>query len=196
MIVTGGVRVARSRSCGVAHRGTRHLLCGDVLFAGFFGVFRSARDDWGGKIMGRAPVGGNIDALLGEFRHALSREVRDTALRAFIQRQADVPVLSAERAISIDALGPNEKRFHGTKVPLFYFPGSVLASPCADKFGYLTPAAVRTATKLPFNVATQSLLGQLGVAMGNPAAQAGPDSTIDAGFTYFGQFVDHDITFD
>jgi hypothetical protein len=146
--------------------------------------------------MGRGPTIGNLGGAVGDIGRALTREVRDTALRAFIDRQPDVPRLIPEREISIDALKSGEKRFHGTKVPLFYFPGSQVASPCADKFGYMTPVAVRNATKLPFNVGSQSLLGQLGVAMGNPAAQAGPDSTIDAGYTYFGQFVDHDITFD
>ena len=69
----------------------------------------------------------------------------------------------------------------------------------------MSPAATRAATKLPFNVATQTLLGQLGNMMGDPGrdpnisshnpADAGV-SSIPAGFTYFGQFVDHDITLD
>ena len=32
--------------------------------------------------------------------------------------------------------------------------------------------------------------------MGDPGRETSPDSTLPAGFTYFGQFVDHDITFD
>ncbi|MEJ2541880.1 MAG: hypothetical protein P8188_18250, partial [Gemmatimonadota bacterium] len=65
--------------------------------------------------------------------------------------------------------------------------------------------ATRSSTKLPFNVATQALLGRLGDMMGDPgrdpnvgshdAADAGV-SSIPAGYTYFGQFVDHDITLD
>jgi hypothetical protein len=144
--------------------------------------------------MGIGPTIGGIN--LNEFTKSLSKSVRDVALKGFLERQPELPVLTPEREISIAALRENLKRFHGAKVPLSYFPGSVISSPCADMFGYLTPAAVRTATKLPFNVGTQQLLGNLGAAMGNPAAQAGPDSTIDAGFTYFGQFVDHDITLD
>jgi hypothetical protein len=69
----------------------------------------------------------------------------------------------------------------------------------------MSSAATRAATKLPFNVATQALLGKLGNMMGdagrdpNPASHNPADagvSSIPAGFTYFGQFVDHDITFD
>jgi hypothetical protein len=148
--------------------------------------------------MAREPTGtGGINIPnLSEFRKALDPQVRKKALKVFLDKIQEIPRLSPEREISVEALRESVKRFHGTKVPLSYFPGSVVRSPCADKFGYMTPAAVRTATKLPFNLGTQTLLGNLGAAMGNPAAQAGADSTIPAGYTYFGQFVDHDVTFD
>ena len=106
---------------------------------------------------------------------------------------------------SVRALKPESRRFHGVKLELSWFPFPKVTSPCADKFGYMSSAATRTATKLPFNVATQALLGQLGNLMGDPGrdpnigsnnpADAGV-SSIPAGFTYFGQFVDHDVTFD
>lgn len=106
---------------------------------------------------------------------------------------------------SVRALKPEVRRFHGTKIALSWFPFPKLASACADRFGYMSSAATRASTKLPFNVATQALLGQLGNLMGDPGrdpnvgsqnpADAGV-STIPAGYTYFGQFVDHDITFD
>ena len=69
----------------------------------------------------------------------------------------------------------------------------------------MSSVAVRAATKLPFNVANQALLGQLGGMMGDPGRDPNPGShnpadagvsAIPAGYTYFGQFVDHDITFD
>ena len=106
---------------------------------------------------------------------------------------------------SIRALKPELRRFHGTKIELTWFPFPFITSPCADRFGYMSSAATRNATKLPFNAATQLLLGQLGDLMGDtgrdpiPMSQNPADpgvSTIPAGFTYFGQFVDHDITFD
>ena len=97
---------------------------------------------------------------------------------------------------SIEALRPRVKRFHGIKVNLGYFPFPWIKSPCADKFCYLTPASVRSASSLPFNIANQVLLGQLGDIMGDPGRDTGADSIIPAGFTYFGQFVDHDITLD
>jgi hypothetical protein len=106
---------------------------------------------------------------------------------------------------SVPALKPASRRFHGTKIPLYWFPFPWLSSACADKFGYMSSAAVRAATKLPFNVTMQALLNKLGDMMGdagrdpNPLSQNPADpgvSNIPAGFTYFGQFVDHDVTFD
>ena len=122
-------------------------------------------------------------------------------------KPADLPAekLPEDVQESILALKPGIRRFHGVKIPLYWFPFHWLSSACADRFGYMSSAATRAATKLPFNVATQALLGQLGNMMGdaahdpNPASNNPADagvSTIPAGFTYFGQFVDHDITFD
>ncbi len=120
---------------------------------------------------------------------------------------AAVPVekLPEDIKTSIRALKPEVRRFHGAKLSLSWFPFPALTSACADKFGYMSSVATRTATKLPFNVATQALLGQLGNMMGDPGRDPNPASqnpavagvsSIPAGFTYFGQFVDHDITFD
>jgi hypothetical protein len=106
---------------------------------------------------------------------------------------------------SMRALKPGLRRFHGTKLELSWFPFPGVTSSCADKFGYMSSAAIRNATKLPFNVTTQALLGQLGDLMGDPGRDPNVGShnpgdagvsSIPAGFTYFGQFVDHDITFD
>jgi hypothetical protein len=144
------------------------------------------------------PVAGlrnRAPAAAREIADVLSADVRTRAVREFVQHQPEIPVLTEEREISIAALKPRLKRFHGTKVPLAYFPFPAVASPCADKFGYMSPAKVRTATALPFSVANQILLGKLGDFMGTQGT-AGADSIIPAGFTYFGQFVDHDVTFD
>jgi heme peroxidase len=122
-------------------------------------------------------------------------------------KPAAVPVekLPEDVKESIPALKPAARRFHGVKIPLYWFPFPWLSSACADRFGYMSSPATRAATKLPFNVAIQALLGQLGNMMGdvgrdpnilsNNPADAGV-SSIPAGFTYFGQFVDHDITLD
>ena len=113
--------------------------------------------------------------------------------------------LPEEVKVSIRALTPATRRFHGTKLELSWFPIPPLISPCGDRFGYMSSAATRAATRLPFNVTTQALLAQLGNMMGDPGREPNPDShdptvaavsNIPAGFTYFGQFVDHDITFD
>ena len=106
---------------------------------------------------------------------------------------------------SVRALKPEFHRFHGAKLALSWFPFPALISSCADRFGYRSSVAVRAATKLPFNVANQALLGQLGGMMGDPGRDPDPGSNnpadlgvsvIPAGYTYFGQFVDHDITLD
>jgi hypothetical protein len=106
---------------------------------------------------------------------------------------------------SIRALKPEARRFHGAKISLSWFPFPGLVSPCADRFGYMSTVSVRNATKLPFNPVNQVLLGELGGMMGDPGREPNPGShnpadsgvsIIPAGYTYFGQFVDHDITFD
>jgi hypothetical protein len=104
--------------------------------------------------------------------------------------------LSAEVKASVSALKPETRRVHGAKLALSWFPFPSVTSPCTDRFGYLSSDATRTATKLPFNVATQGLLAQLGNLMGDENRDQAGDSTIPAGYTYFGQFVDHDITLD
>jgi hypothetical protein len=148
----------------------------------------------------------------------LRRQINDLNLRITVPMEqllasvnrikpAPIPVEKLPQDIkeSVRALKPEVRRFHGTKLELSWFPFPFVTSSCADKFGYMSSVATRAATKLPFNVAMQALLGQLGNLMGdigrdpnisshNPA-DAGV-STIPAGFTYFGQFVDHDITFD
>jgi hypothetical protein len=123
-------------------------------------------------------------------------QVQAAAVR--VAPKATVPVgqLPQEVRETNQALAKQAHRFHGAKVSLAWFPWRRLASPCADKFGYLTDRHVRKATSLPFNATTQGLMDQLGALMGDPGREAAPDSAIPAGFTYVGQFVDHDITLD
>lgn len=136
-------------------------------------------------------------AEVGAGLRAFTIENRDVALRKIIARPAgDLPTISAEKATLVQALRPEAKRFHGVKTPIAWFPGILWRTPCSDKFGYLTPAAVRTASKLPFTAANKTLLGQLGDFMADASRGPGQDSTIPAGYTYFGQFVDHDVTLD
>jgi Animal haem peroxidase len=97
---------------------------------------------------------------------------------------------------SVSALNPETRRVHGAKLALAWFPFPSVTSPCTDRFGYMSSEATRTATKLPFNVANQALLAKLGNLMGDPGRDQAGDSSIPAGYTYFGQLVDHDITLD
>jgi hypothetical protein len=140
----------------------------------------------------------------------LSRRVRDLNLRPTIDMKklllavnrikpdALVPVVKLPEEIreSIAVLRPRIRRLHGAKLSLGYFPGPLVFSKCADKFGYMSSTSIRNATRLAFTVTNQALLNQLGDLMGDPGRETAPDSIIPAGFTYVGQFVDHDITFD
>lgn len=122
-------------------------------------------------------------------------------------KPAAVPVekLPEEIKTSFHALKPQARRFHGIKFDLSWFPFPWVTSSCADRFGYMSSTTIRKATRLPFNVTMQALLGRLGDLMGDAGREPNPKShnpadtgvsSIPAGYTYFGQFVDHDITFD
>lgn len=115
-----------------------------------------------------------------------------------IHPDALVPVAKLPEEIreSVEVMRPSTRSLHGAKFSLAYFPFPFVFSPCADKFGYMSSPSIRNATKLPFNAATQALLNQLGDLMGDPGRETSPDSLIPAGFTYVGQFVDHDISLD
>ncbi len=116
-----------------------------------------------------------------------------------INPHALVPIskLPEDIKASLKNFKDSTKRFHGAKIPLSWFPPQLVFSPCSDKFGYLTSETVRASSKMDFNVVNVGLLNQLGELMGNSDREATiTDSTIPAGYTYFGQFVDHDITLD
>ncbi len=104
---------------------------------------------------------------------------------------------SIEIQESIKSLSSQTKRFHGAKIALSWFPFPMVFSPCSDKFGYLTSTTLRQSSKLDFNIVSKGLMNQLGDFMGNSGRESTiTDSNIPAGYTYFGQFVDHDITLD
>ena len=115
-----------------------------------------------------------------------------------ITPEAAVPVrrLPEEIRETLETLRPRLRRLHGAKVSLAWFPGSMVASSCGDRFGYMSSAPVRATTRLPFTQANRDLLEMLGNMMADPGRETSPDTTLPAGFTYVGQFVDHDITFD
>ena len=117
-------------------------------------------------------------------------EKKNTGTLAWRARPDDVKASAA-------ALSKSRQGLHGAKLPLFWFPFPWRTSQCVDKFGYMTPPSLRASSRLPFNAANRALLDQLGDMMGDPGRETGiADSPIPAGFTYVGQFVDHDITLD
>ena len=81
-----------------------------------------------------------------------------------IRPEAAVPVAKLPEDIrsSLQALRPGVRRLHGAKVSLGWFPGPAITSPCADMFGYMSPPAVRNATRLPFNPVNMARLNDLG----------------------------------
>jgi Animal haem peroxidase len=134
-----------------------------------------------------------LDVAAGD---TVPKDVLEAADRLSLKAAVPIERLPQDIPPTNQALKHQAHRFHGAKINLAWFPWKLLASQCADKFGYLTPASVRNATKLPFNGTTIGLMDNLGELMGDPGRETSPDATIPAGFTYVGQFVDHDITFD
>ncbi len=112
--------------------------------------------------------------------------------------EAPVPLgkLPHEVRETLAVLRPKLRSYHGSKFSLAYFPHPGLSSPEGDRFGYLVSPLIRKKTALPFTPQNQALLDQLGDLMGDSGRETAPDSNIPAGFTYVGQFVDHDITLD
>ncbi|WP_246706150.1 hypothetical protein [Rhizobium leguminosarum] len=111
---------------------------------------------------------------------------------------ATVPIAELPEDIreTIATLKPAIRSFHGAKMSLAWFTLLPLASPCADKFGYMSSWLMRAATRLQFTPANQALLNTLGDLMADLGRETSPDSVNPAGFTYVGQFIDHDITLD
>lgn len=114
-----------------------------------------------------------------------------------INPQVEFPIeaLPEEKRLDLKILKPTIRRFHGTHFKMSWLPSRLIESKCANKFGYMTNTLVR-ASKLSFNNTNQQLLTELGNLMGDTGRETAGDSIIPAGYTYFGQFVDHDITLD
>ncbi|WP_440658718.1 peroxidase family protein [Ensifer adhaerens] len=139
-----------------------------------------------------------VSARVREFN--LKPTVSEMQLYEAIMRIGDaaVPIAELPEDIreTIATLKPAIRSFHGAKMSLAWFTLLPLASPCADKFGYMSSWLTRATTRLQFTPANQALLDTLGDLMADPGRETSPDSVNPAGFTYVGQFIDHDITFD
>lgn len=83
---------------------------------------------------------------------------------------------------------------HGYRISRKWYSRSYLKH-CTDKFGFMFPGLARRSKKvLPFSAATLTALDNLGQEIGSKLNTN--DSNIPAGYTYLGQFIDHDITLD
>ncbi len=71
---------------------------------------------------------------------------------------------------------------------------AVVKSPDARRFDYLFPGLQNPDDLLPETPDTVENLIRLGQAMKDTGGQDSGDANISAAYTYFGQFVDHDIT--
>jgi hypothetical protein len=133
---------------------------------------------------------------LAAFAHGV-KQINPNALEPFEKSPEDVKA-------TINSFKSGSQRFHGAKFSAGWFPFPMRFSPCRDTFCYLTSQSVRNASKLVMNAGTIDLLNRLGGLMGDARRDVGGDSfspsfndsNIPAGYTYFGQFVDHDITLD
>ena len=177
-------KAAKPRSTPSAPKGAQDLP--DYVVAQLFGP-TSARQPLKGSTRARRQR---------SFAPGLAAEVQRAAARMVGAPAVAESALPRDVRETTEALAPQAKRFHGAKVSLAWFPWRRLASDCADKFGYLTPSIIRSATRLPFNPTTVGLMDRLGALMGDAGRETAGDSGIPAGFTYVGQFVDHDITLD
>ena len=142
----------------------------------------------------------------------LIRRLRELNIRPTVDRQklltavnrvdpdAAVPVAKLPEEIreTVQTLRPSMRRLHGAKFPSPGFRDPAVFSPCADKFGYMSPASVQerhqAAVQPGDSGAAESTRRPDGAI--RAARRVFPDATIPAGFTYVAQFVDHDITFD
>ncbi|MBD0352545.1 MAG: hypothetical protein ICV65_15460, partial [Flavisolibacter sp.] len=128
-----------------------------------------------------------------------------------VKKKAEVEIANADFKFSAVPAGFKSelltdnaiKRFHGSRalfswLPLEFFNNN------KDRFGYMFPSLSRpgaSSSVLPYTSENKDRLQRLGDEMGNKdeATQGLPpvtDSTIPAGYTYLGQFIDHDITLD
>lgn len=126
-----------------------------------------------GKVLSQASaVQGNVEMKIGEFKiKAAPNEFR----KELFGNEAN-------------------KRFHGNKVLMSWIPLEWFENN-TDHFGYMFPKLRRTALDYSLNVDRLKRLGEeIGSKESGPSA--GGDSTIPAGYTYLGQFIDHDITLD
>ena len=87
------------------------------------------------------------------------------------------------------------KRFHGSRLLYSWLPQEFFQNN-TDRFGYMFPQSLKN-NVLPFTDINRKLLEALGEEMGNKDdVPEGGDSEIPSGYTYLGQFIDHDITLD
>ncbi len=87
----------------------------------------------------------------------------------------------------------SDKSLHGFFPSKFHFPQTALENP-KNKFGYLFTTARTAKNDLHDNQRNRDKLVALGQAMRDNPALGIDNAKIPAGYTYLGQFIDHDIT--
>lgn len=138
-------------------------------------------------------------------RFAASETVTANAAQAkAVEKKSEVSVEgfkfnAVPSGFSKDAITKNEfKRFHGSRMLFSWLPQEFFDNN-KDSFGYMFPKLVKKLfnSVLPYTPANRKLLERLGDEIGNKdSLPATGDFQIPAGYTYLGQFIDHDITLD
>ena len=85
---------------------------------------------------------------------------------------------------------------HGAKPRQQWFSHAVVNG-CDDRFGYMFPGlARRRGCVLRFGATNRKKLEELGMIIGSKDSGNQDNPAIAAGYTYLGQFIDHDVTLD
>jgi len=106
-----------------------------------------------------------------------------------------MPRISHGEAPSLERLAQAQLGTHQINRNLkFPFEFAVTQEP--TPFGYLLPELQAPETLLPTSREIRDGLVNLGIAMVEPEDDSTPDSVTPSAYTYFGQFIDHDITFE
>jgi hypothetical protein len=120
----------------------------------------------------------------GSLRRSSNVESKGRTSMALIREDIILPEEFINAATALRQLDENRN-----------FPSPSAAAPDLTRFGYLFPdLQLDPANRLPESPQTVQALKDLARTMAEPNAGSAGDSDIPSAYTYFGQFVDHDIS--
>jgi hypothetical protein len=101
-------------------------------------------------------------------------------------------IVPFSETVTLDGVSAPPGRASGLKAAVGISAAAAAADPFG--FGYMFDLQNNPAALLPTSPNTVAALKELGATMTEPGTDALLDSNIPSAYTYFGQFVDHDIT--